>query len=268
MREAPARPFDFGELLDGSFALYRRNFSTLFGIGLLLQAPIVIYWLLVPLVVGPGEAGEVMTGVASILILPYSVFAAILAWAALTVGLWEGYAGGTPTIGTSLKAAFRRLIPIFFAVVIAWTLTLIGFILFIVPGLILLTMFFAVLPVMVVEEQGPFEALGRSQRLSKGGRLRILGALVIAYLITLLPIFAMSMLAGVGFGMAGGFSGDPFTAMESPWMTGISQAIASALSALTWPFFVGVTLLLYVDRRARTDALDLESAAASLQGLR
>jgi hypothetical protein len=46
--------------------------------------------------------------------------------------------------------------------------------------------------------------------------------------------------------------------------TALMQAASTALSAITWPFLACVSLLLYYDRRARTEAPDLESALASL----
>ena len=59
----------------------------------------------------------------------------------------------------------------------------IGFILLIVPGLILLTFWSVGAPSIVVENAGPLEAFGRSYCLVKGEAWSVFGALVIVFLI-------------------------------------------------------------------------------------
>ena len=61
----------------------------------------------------------------------------------------------------------------------------IGFVLLVVPGLILACMFFVAVPVAVVERPGVFEALARSGRLTRGHRVPILGVLVATFYLAL-----------------------------------------------------------------------------------
>jgi hypothetical protein len=58
-----------------------------------------------------------------------------------------------------------------------------GFILLVVPGLILLTMWAVIAPVIVVERRGVFDAFGRSRQLVKGQGWPVFGTVVAAYLI-------------------------------------------------------------------------------------
>jgi hypothetical protein len=122
-------------------------------------------------------------------------------------------------------------------------------------------MFFAFVPVIVFEGLGPFAALGRSRRLSKGARLRVFGVCFLAWVIAALPGLAFSAFAGIAIG-GGMFSG--FNPATLGAAVAFAQAGAQVLSALTTPFSVGVVVLLYLDRRARTEAPDLEAAAARL----
>lgn len=260
MARAP-RAFSFGELLDGAFTLYRRNFAVLFMTALLPQLPIVLFWLVAPALVGGAAVGTL--DALTILIMPVNLFAIVLAMGALTHGLARAYGGERPALGEALLRGLQRWLPLAAATIIAWFSIMIGMFIFVVPGLILLSMWFAIYPAVVLESRGPFGALGRSRRISKGGRMRILGVTIVAWLITLAPTVALWTFVGIGAGARAAMTdGSGFDAL---WLTSLTQAGSTLLAALTWPFLMGITVLLYYDRLARTEAPDLEEAAASLQ---
>jgi hypothetical protein len=264
MYHATPRAFSFGELLDAAFTLYRNNFVVFFGTALVPQLPLIVFWLLLPLLFGAVLPGNV-EGLASLLTTPYSLFATVLMYGAVTHAAARAYAGEDVSIGESLVRGLHRWVAVGVATLLSILMVFAGLFLLIVPGLILLAMFFAVAPVTVVEERGPIDALGRSRRLSKDARMRILGVLLVAWLITLLPAMAMWVVAGVGAGAAVIAGGDPAALSgNTAWVMAVLQATSSVLTALTWPFLITATLLLYYDRRARTEAPDLEAAAAAL----
>lgn len=68
----------------------------------------------------------------------------------------------------------------------------IGFVLLIVPGLILLTIWSVVAPVTVLERPGVFRAFGRSRELVRGHGWNVFGVIVLVFLIVL----AVSLVAG------------------------------------------------------------------------
>lgn len=68
----------------------------------------------------------------------------------------------------------------------------IGFVLLIVPGLILITIWAVIAPAIVVENAGVIEAFGRSRELVKGEGWSVFGAILIAFLI----IVVVSIAAG------------------------------------------------------------------------
>jgi hypothetical protein len=260
MREV-LRPLNFGEVLDGAFTLYRRNFAVMFGIALVLQVPVILFWLLAPLLVG-GAGAEVLA-VLPVLVMPYSLFAFVLGLGALTAAAATAYDGERPAVGPSLRQGLRRWLPMAVVMLITFPLIAIGMLLFVVPGLILLAMWFATYPAVVVEGRGPLAAMGRSRQLSRGGRMRILGITLVAWLITMLPTMAIMFFIGAGAGTQAFMTGD-VAVLDGLWVTALMQAASSLGSALTLPFLLIVTLLLYYDRRARTEAPDLETAAESL----
>ncbi|TVP48888.1 MAG: hypothetical protein EA350_02770 [Gemmatimonadales bacterium] len=256
------RALSFGEILDGGFALYRRNFAVFFGIAIIPRIPEILYWIGVSALV-PAGTGEF----AGFLLLPWSFFAFFLTLGALSLASAQAWEGQAPEIRSSLQAGLSRWLVVAAAGVLAWAAGFAGFIFLIIPGLFLLASFFLFGPVAIVEGGGPIRALGRSWELSRGGRLRILGVGFVAYLIILIPTVAFMALGGiVAFGTATLAGNDPL-ALEGAgmWFSGIVNILGSVVSALAWPLFVAVTVVLYMDRRARTDVSELEAAVGRLE---
>jgi hypothetical protein len=93
------------------------------------------------------------------------------------------------SIGELFSSAAPFVGTLFLNGIIAGIAIGIGFVLLIVPGLILLTIWAVVSPVIVVEGAGPIEAFGRSHELVRGDGWPVFGAIVIAFLIVLVASF-------------------------------------------------------------------------------
>jgi hypothetical protein len=115
---------------------------------------------------------------------------------------------------------------------------------------------------LILEGVGVIAALRRSMTLVTGGWWRTFG-------INLLATILGSIVAGVlsvPFSIAGGVFGATAGSDASPF--GLGSSIASALGTLVssivvLPFTAGVVALLYIDRRIRREALDIELARAA-----
>lgn len=299
MSAPPLRPLGFGEVLDGSFSLYRRHFSTLFLTALIPFIPVSLasgmmsrqIMLLDPVDTDFG-AGMFAWFVPAMLL---SMVGFALMWAALTreasraiqgeeVSLTDGYARGAraflPLVGAGILATIVGFAVIFGVSILALIVggivglaagsaaatvvgTVIGIgvvLLFFAAWLVAAAALFAVVPAVVVEGCGPWEALKRSWQLSRGAWLRIISVFIVGYLIVTLPTFGVMLAAGMGAAMW-----DPAAAATlSNGQIFVQQLVGTLSGALTFPFFVGCLVLLYYDRRVRTEALDLEIAAAEL----
>jgi len=88
------------------------------------------------------------------------------------------------TAGDLLGSAAPVIAPLIGAGIVVGILVLFGFILLVVPGLYLLTIFAVVAPVIVIERAGVFESLGRSRELVKGNGWNVFGVIILAFLIT------------------------------------------------------------------------------------
>lgn len=87
------------------------------------------------------------------------------------------------SIGDLMRSVLPVLGPLIGAGILAGLGIGAGFVLLIVPGLILLTMWAVIAPVIVVERRGVFDAFGRSRQLVKGQGWPVFGTVVVAYLI-------------------------------------------------------------------------------------
>lgn len=124
-------------------------------------------------------------------------------------------------IGTGLRS-----FPILILVTVLATIGfMLGFMLFVIPGLILIAMWSVTTPAVVIENAG-MGALGRSRELTKGYRLPILGLFLILFIVSALISGLLSAVLGFGFsaGLTGGTIG-----LGAFLLQGASSAVGYAL---------------------------------------
>jgi hypothetical protein len=114
--------------------------------------------------------------------------------------------------------------------------------------------------IVVLEKAGVVQSMRRSTRLVTGAWWRTFGIYTLTVFLSYLLSQALSFPAAIIAGLL------PFA--TGPDSAGIVLAVTSSLSGLiagmiTLPFLAGVTSLLYIDRRIRREALDLELQRAS-----
>lgn len=127
---------------------------------------------------------------------------------------------------------------------------------------VVLTIWFVIMfrmagPAVVLEREGPVQALKRSWRLVRGSFWRVLGITLLAGLIVLvtagvlqLPFSIFGALAGGGNSMFPGTGGN----VASILISAVGGVVAGAVAR---PISAGVAVLLYVDLRMRREGLDL-----------
>jgi hypothetical protein len=106
----------------------------------------------------------------------------------------------------SVGELIRSVEPVFWplvAVSILFGLGLaVGFILLIIPGLILMVIWSVVAPVTVLERPGPFVAFGRSRELVRGNGWNVFGVIVLVFLAVAVVSIAAGLIAS-GLGSLG-----------------------------------------------------------------
>jgi hypothetical protein len=173
MPATPARPTvrgrpRVGDILGRAWSTYAANFLPL----LLLSAVPSLIWFVVGLV-GRGEFWFAVLGPV------LSIAVAIPLTAAFVLGTARALAGRPPDYEAGLRLGITRFWPLLGVLVASSLATILGFVLLVVPGVIVGVMLSASVPVAVREGLGVVESLRRSAELTKGHRLTLLGAFAV-----------------------------------------------------------------------------------------
>jgi len=121
-----------------------------------------------------------------------------------------------------LRAVTPALGPLFAITLLFAFGVVIGFILIIIPGLVLLTFWSVVVPVEVLEQRGVFGSFARSRELVRGNGWNVFGVIVIVYV----AVFVISFLAGLVTASLGHAGRDIVQ-----WVVNVAFAPVLALSA-------------------------------------
>ena len=277
------RPRQLSELLDELFRLYRRQFSLIVGVALLVALPGLV-WSLVTGVYRLNSAsyanlftttgtstvafnsqefsnllGSLSLGaLGALILLPFTLGAVYRAVTDVALGR-------PATIGVVLRETLARywpllgLVGLFFVFALVWSIAeLIGLLLLIVPGLAVFcaAIYFLVrwsltVAAMMAEDIGPIRGLGRSWNLVKGQWWRTFGILVVVAILQTVISYALFFLFGL---IAAVFSTGDFQAA-------LVQVGSTLLSAVVSPITTIAVVLLYFDLRVRKEGLDLDQLA-------
>ena len=137
-----------------------------------------------------------------------SLIVGVLSWsivaAVLTLYTYDVSLKNPPRISLYIQRALSVILPLIVLAVVGYLLVIVGFFLFIIPGLWLMAVLSVVVPAVVVESVG-FGGLMRSANLTKEYRWPIVGALILmlilTFLISIAGTFVVSFLSEV---VAGG----------------------------------------------------------------
>jgi hypothetical protein len=106
------------------------------------------------------------------------------------------------SIGELIRSAMPVLLPLIGAGLLSGLAIGVGTVLFIVPGLILLTIWAVIAPVIVVERSGVFASFGRSRQLVRGKGWPVFGVIVVAFAIAIVGgLIFNAIAAGISDGV-------------------------------------------------------------------
>jgi len=281
-----------GEILDGSFNIYRRHF------GLFMRLSLILVWL-------PTAAGiylnlrftnspfELLNLLEQNIAGSIGLFLLVLVvWTACSLLLKAGtirvisdsYLGHEPELGASLRFGTEKIVPL---LLVAISKTLLLFLLYIAAALVVGLLFFMgrmisaglgglmifagaiaaiwlvtwvlcayamTTPVVVLEDlSSSFDAFGRSWELTRGARGKVAGTIVVTWLISqFLPQMVIGAISGA-LGIAGNQSFQP-----------VFVVFASLLGIVLAPILPCALTLLYYDLRVRREAFDLQVLSEQL----
>jgi len=256
-------PRSLGEILGDAFRLYGQHWQTFITIAAVVVVPAAFIEAFlrhtisksVTSVVHINQATGTVTYAAStgnfyraslggLILLFLSFFVFGLLTGAITRAVLSETAGLPVDLGDSYTFALSRVGAIIWVSILVGLTIVVGFILLVIPGIWFLGMLFASVIVLVAENLRGTGAMSRSWNLVKGHWWHTFGTLFVAFL-----------LVGVVNGI-----------LQAPFRQWVAAAIASAIAQMiTLPFTTTVGVLLYIDLRARKEALSTERLRADLQ---
>jgi Membrane domain of glycerophosphoryl diester phosphodiesterase len=171
---APVAPGEFrvGHVFSESTAVLSRHFLMFFVVALVAALPRALLEAAGD-DIGALAAGRILIGLFLAIIL------GTLAQAVLVYGAFQDMRGRPVNLADCLKVGLGRFFPIIGLAICMSIGIMIGFLLLVVPGIILAVMWFVATPACVVEQLGPMSAMGRSSELTKGHRWKIFGMLLL-----------------------------------------------------------------------------------------
>lgn len=244
-----SRELSFGEIFSKTFDVYRRYFAKYFVLFAIVGVIIQIVTTLAtqafprpaPLPLNPtpqqfsnylSALFEALFLLLAVIFLVSVIFSTIAQGGAIKMAS-EEITKGQVNIGASVRFAVSKLLSIWALSIIVGIIVFLGFIALIVPGIILAIMYSLALPVLLIENKGVTESMGRSRQLVShrwGKTLGTLLALAIIVIIASLIVNAITV---------------PLGNILGPVVNGI-------LSAFYQPLFPILVTVYYYSNLART----------------
>jgi hypothetical protein len=181
---------DVGRVFEQIFRIYRQQFGLLIGGALAVFVPVaIINGLLYD------SGGFFLTLIANAIALVASYL-----YQGMVVEAARDILDGRrdQSIGGLFRSAGAVVGTLIVVGILAGIAIAIGFVLLIVPGLILITIWAVVVPVVVIERTGVFEAFGRSRELVKGHGWQVFGVLILLFIAAfIIQILIAAILGGI-----------------------------------------------------------------------
>jgi hypothetical protein len=253
------RPLSIPELFDEIFSLYRNNFVLFAGIVGLITLPLTILTVLILRPAFDPSTTAVTTETLQT-VLQSSVLLIFIAWlvggiqvAALTKAVSERYLGHQINIFGAYQFALARYLPFFGTLFLVGLVTLLGFFLLIVPGIIAIFWFALVYPVFVVEGETFGRAMGRSRELAKHNWFKILLIFILGGGLNWLSQLGAESITGMIMGA------DP----TGTYLL-VLVFLQTVFAMLIQPIGLIGFVVLYFDIRVRDEGYDLEMLARDM----
>jgi hypothetical protein len=183
---------DIGAVLRRVFQYYREQ------AGVLIPAALIIF---IPVALLAGGIRSAASGILAVLAAQAIQLVGNAWYQATVVEAVRDIQDGRRdlSLGELFSSAFKVIGPVVIVGLLLGIAVAIGFLLLVVPGLILLTIWAVAIPVTVLERPGILEAFGRSRELVKGNGWNVFGVLVVLFLIQfVVTLILVAIFIGIG----------------------------------------------------------------------
>ena len=162
--------------------------------------------------------------------------------------------GGDSVMYDALVVGVRKMLPVFVAAILYAIAVGIGFVLLVIPGLILMItlLFFQVM--IVVDDEGMIASLKQSHRLVWGNYWRTTAVILVPFFI----IYALLMVVMFAAGFIGAFSGAEMAPAQMHTSFGVFDVLGAVISVLMVPLLDAIFVAHVNDLKLRKSGSDLE----------
>src|SRR3989441_8994263 len=254
-----SRELSFGEIFSKTFQVYRRYFAKYFVlfavVGVIIQVVTTLamqaFVRPAPLPLNPtpqqfssylSSLFEVLFLLLAVIFLVNVIFSTIAQGGAIKMASDEITKGQVDT-GASVRFAVSKLLSIWALSIIVGIIVFLGFIALIVPGIILAIMYSLALPVLLIENKGVTESMGKSRQLVSHRWLKTFATFFVLAIIVIIASAIVNAITGP-LGIAG------------PVVNGI-------LSAFYQPLFPILMTVYYYSNLARITALPADQISTA-----
>lgn len=233
-------PFDLGRVLQKTFEAIRQNWVVFLAASFLLIG-------IPSLISGYGQTNNTLA-------TPFAGYTFIFIGGGLTlVGSYvlqgmvvfaavNGFNGKSVDLGSALSTGLRFFFPLLGLAILMGLALFLGYLLLIVPGLILTVMWVVASPALVVENRGILDSFQRSRDLTRGNRWMIF-ALLVVYVV-------LSWMIGWIVMAVGAAAGGSFATASAFW--GVAMVLTPVVNILTGVVSsAGVAAVYYELRRSK-----------------
>ena len=252
------RPLTLGELLDHTFQLYRSHF--VFFAGILALAGLPLFAVQLVMALSSRDPGFDLVMLFSFLgVLLVSFVVGTIAQGATVVAVSQLHLGRPITIAAAFAGIKGRVFELCALAFVVGVLIGLGFLLLIVPGVLLALRWSIVVPAAVLEHKSITDAMSRSADLTKGLRGRVF-VMYVLYLLLTIILSSLWQIPAAGATLAAATAGTP-----PPVWASILEAVGGFVTqTLVGPLLtIGLTLI-YYEARVRKEAFDLEHMMAEI----
>jgi hypothetical protein len=172
----PSFELDVGSVLQRTFSTWIANLVPFSVVGLLVYLPALIAYGVLAVF-----GGHIL------LVTLVKLLEAVLSIAltgAITYGVFQHLRGQQASVNDLISTGFSHVGAVFLTGLLAGFAITLGFLLFCVPGLIVMTMFWVAQPVAVMENPGATASLSRSSDLTSGNRWSVFAIALVVGLAT------------------------------------------------------------------------------------
>lgn len=261
--QALTQPSSIGRVLDSGFKLFVASLKPVLLLIIVTAIINVIMQYAMFQTMAPAqqyttqeEMGQYMAG-----IMPQLVGISIIIWLvsiilynAILSRVGEVAKGGNGELYDALIVGIRKAFPVFIAAILYSLAISVGFVLLVIPGLILMItlLFFQVL--IVVDDEGIIASLKTSHTLVWGNYWRTSAVILVPFFI----IYALIMVVAFAAGFFGAFNTPELVDGQMHMTFGVFDVVIAAVSVLMVPLLDSIFIAHLNDLKLRKSGSDLE----------